>query len=265
MIEKLLKTPEYDLNYRIAGKGKPVVLIHGFGEDGRIWDSLIDHLKTQFQCIVPDLPGSGKSIIKIWDSSMDALAGSVRSILDHEKTPVVSMIGHSMGGYIALAFAEKYGELLNGLGLFHSSAFADTDEKKAARKKGIQFISQHGQGKFLEQSTPNLFSDSFKAKNPHKVQEFIAHFTNFQDNALVHYYEAMMQRPDRTEVLKKFQNPVLFIMGEHDTAIPLADGLKQCHIPHLSYIHILKNSGHLGMIEEPANSREILQKFLQEL
>jgi pimeloyl-ACP methyl ester carboxylesterase len=75
----------------------------------------------------------------------------------------------------------------------------------------------------------------------------------------------MMQRPDRTGILESFPHPVLFILGEHDTAIPLADGLKQCHIPRLSYIHILRNSGHMGMIEETAKSREILQKFLEDL
>ncbi len=175
------------------------------------------------------------------------------------------MIGHSMGGYISLAFAEKYSDRLSGLGLFHSSAFPDTEEKKITRKRGIQFIEEHGQAKFLEQATPNLFSKSFKEQHPDAVNEIIDHYTNFQDTALVHYYEAMMQRPDRTHILKNFLRPVLFILGEHDTAIPLADGLRQCHIPRLSYIHILRNSGHMGMIEETDKCRKILQKFLEDL
>lgn len=265
MMEKVLKSEEQEIFYRVTGNGKPVVFVHGFGEDGNIWDVMIKDLKNQYQCIIPDLPGSGKSVRKKGDWSMEGLAGAIKDILDHEKITVATVIGHSMGGYVTLALAEKYAERLNGFGLFHSSAYPDSEEKKATRRRGIQFIEDHGQIKFLEQATPNLFSDVFKAKYPQILNEIIDRYTNFQDDALVHYYEAMMQRPDRTQILKNFPGPVLFILGEHDTAIPLADGLKQCHIPRLSYIHILKNSGHMGMIEETDKCREILQKFLQDL
>ncbi len=262
---KVLVSREYEIFYRKIGSGNPVILIHGFGEDGNIWDLLVDKLKDQFQFIIPDLPGSGQSLMKKGDWSIDGLAGSIAAMMDNEKTASAPIIGHSMGGYIALAIAEKYPDHLSALGLFHSSAFADSEEKKATRKRAIEFIEEHGQAKFLEQSTPNLFSKMFKEENPQVVNEIIDRYTNFQDTALVHYYEAMMQRPDRTGILESFPHPVLFILGEHDTAIPLADGLKQCHIPRLSYIHILRNSGHMGMIEETAKSREILQKFLEDL
>jgi pimeloyl-ACP methyl ester carboxylesterase len=264
MIEKVLNSPEYEIFYRIAGTGKPVVFIHGFGEDGRVWDEMIYELKKQFQCIIPDLPGSGNSIMKTGDWSIEGLAEAVASVLDMEEIPVATMIGHSMGGYVTLAFAEKYPASVNGFALFHSSAFPDSGEKKETRKRGIQFIEQHGQIKFLEQATPNLFSQSSRSKKPGIVQQIIDRFTNFQDTALVHYYEAMMQRPDRTHILQSYPGSVLFIFGEHDTAIPLTDGLRQCHLPRLSYIHILKNSGHMGMIEETDKCREILQKFLHD-
>ena len=264
-MEKVLESAEYEIFYRKIGSGNPVVLIHGFGEDGAIWEELIDNLKDQYEFLIPDVPGSGRSVVKGGKWSIDDLAGSIAAILDHEQILSAPMIGHSMGGYIALAFAEKYPGRLNALGLFHSSAFADTEDKKTTRKRGIQFIEEHGQAKFLEQATPNLFSEIFREENPQVVTEIIDRYTNFQDTALVHYYEAMMQRPDRTQVLKNFSHPVLFILGEHDTAIPLADGLKQCHIPRLSYIHILRNSGHMGMVEEPIKSRGILQKFLEDL
>lgn len=264
-MEKVLVSQDHEIFYRVTGAGDPVVLVHGFGEDGRIWETLVDDLKEQYQFVIPDLPGSGKSIMKKGDWSIEGLAGSIAAVIDHEKISPAPMIGHSMGGYITLAFAEKYPGLSNGLGLFHSSAFADTEEKKATRKRGIQFIEEHGQAKFLAQATPNLFSKIFRDEHPQVVDEIIDRYTNFQDTALVHYYEAMMQRPDRTHILKNSLQPVLFILGEHDNAIPLADGLKQCHIPCLSYIHILRNSGHMGMIEEPVKCRTILQKFLEDL
>jgi pimeloyl-ACP methyl ester carboxylesterase len=262
MIEKVLQTGEHEIFYRVAGKGKPVVFIHGFGEDGRIWDVLVSDLKNKVTCIVPDLAGSGKSLIKNGGCSMEGLAECIKSIFDHEEIKTATVIGHSMGGYVTLAFAEKYSSLLQSFGLFHSSAFADSEEKKAVRRRGIQFIEEHGAVKFLEQSTTNLFSEDFKGSHPDIVTELISRYTNFQDGALVHYYEAMTQRPDRTHILKNFQGPVLFLLGEHDSAIPLADGLRQCHLASLSYIHILRNSGHMGMIEETDKCRGILQKFL---
>ena len=265
MTEHLIQTENYDISYRKKGSGKPVVFVHGFGEDGRIWDLVVEDLQNQFECIVPDIPGSGESVMKRGAWTMDSFADAIKLIFDKEQFSSATMIGHSMGGYITLAFAEKFADRLNGFGLFHSSAFADNEEKKSTRKRGIQFIEEHGAIKFLEQSTPNLFSDIFKTQHPETVEELVDKFTNFQDEALVHYYHAMMQRPDRTEILKNYPGPILFILGENDTAIPLADGLQQSHMPRLSYIHILRNSGHLGMIEETQKCREILQKFLQDI
>jgi pimeloyl-ACP methyl ester carboxylesterase len=262
--EKILETEEHKIFYRVMGSGKPVMLIHGFGEDGTIWDSLFPFLQN-YQCIVPDLPGSGKSQMRKGSWSIESFAETIRSILTHEEIKSIILIGHSMGGYISLAFAEKYPDLLQGFGLFHSSAFADNEEKKATRQRAIEFIQEHGATKFLEQATPKLFSEDFKTRNFPKIQEIIDRFTNFEDSALVHYYEAMMQRPDRTQVLKDFDGPVLFLLGEHDTTIPLSDGLKQCHMPRLAYIHILRHSGHMGMVEETDKCGEILIKFLQDL
>ena len=265
MREEILNTPSADIFYRVAGSGQPVLLIHGFGEDGRVWNSLLESLSRDFLLIVPDLPGSGHSKMKGGDWSMEALAETVRAITLREDLKAFTVIGHSMGGYVALALAEKYPTILKGLGLFHSTAFADSEEKKITRKRGIQFIEDHGQLKFLEQATPNLFSETSKATKPHVISDLIEIFTNFQEGALVHYYEAMMDRPDRTHILKNHPGPVMFILGESDTAVPLADGLKQSHLPRLSYIHILRNSGHMGMIEETDKCREILQKFLHDL
>jgi pimeloyl-ACP methyl ester carboxylesterase len=170
-----------------------------------------------------------------------------------------------MGGYITLALVEKYKNKVSAFGLFHSSAFADGEEKKAARQKGIEFIQQHGAFEFLKNSTANLFSPLTKENNPASVQAQIDSLSNYSAAALVSYLEAMMQRPDRTEILRKAAVPVLFIMGKYDNAVPLEDGLKQCHFPEKSYIHILQLSGHLGMLEEPENSNRILDEFLQEI
>jgi pimeloyl-ACP methyl ester carboxylesterase len=249
--------------YRCTGNGKPVILIHGFGEDGEIWNQQAAHLSNNYKVIVPDLPGSGKSEM-IDDMSMEGMAEEIHSIIHEEDIDACPVIGHSMGGYIALALAESYYNHVSALGLFHSTSFADSDEKKEARRKGIAFINQHGAFPFLKNTIPNLYATHSIDETPELPAQQIAAAHNFSAPALVSYYEAMMQRPDRTNVLKADKRPVLFVMGKYDTAVPLADGLKQCHLPEKSYIHILQNSGHMGMVQEPDAANEILEKFLLE-
>jgi pimeloyl-ACP methyl ester carboxylesterase len=253
--------------YRIEGKGQPVVLVHGFAEDGTVWENQVEFLKNKYQLIIPDLPGSGQSSSFDYAQddaswSMEYFATCIRAILDKEQIPVVSMIGHSMGGYITLAFADAWPERLRSFGLFHSTAFADNEEKKTARRRGIEFIQQNGPAKFLAQSIPNLFSERTKKEQPELVGKLLARFTNFIGQSLVNYYQAMMVRPDRTHVLKNFPRPVLFIMGKHDTAVPYEQGLQQCYMPGLSYIHTLEHSGHMGMWEEPVRSNDLVDAFL---
>ena len=249
--------------YQAIGTGKPVILVHGFGENGDIWENQAAYLKDQYQLIIPDLPGSGQSDL-INDMSIEGMAETIHAIIHEEKIETCPVIGHSMGGYILLALVEKYWNHVSTFGLFHSTAYADSEEKKSARHKGIDFINRHGAFEFLKNTTPNLFSQKTKDENPELITEFIAGLDNFSAPALVSYYEAMMKRPDRTEILQKARVPVLFIMGKYDNAVPPEDGLQQCHLPEKSYIYVLRNSGHLGMLEEKDKSNEILDKFLLE-
>ena len=250
--------------YRVFGKGKKVMLIHGFPETGHVWEKQVEGLESKFQLILPDLPGSGHSSI-IDDMSMEGMADVLRAIIENESSPgkpePIPVIGHSMGGYIALALADKYPGHVSGLGLFHSTAYADSEEKKATRRKGIGFIRQHGTAEFLKTTVPNMFAPATKAENQSLIDKFLQDSNNFSPDSLVSYYEAMMKRPDRTAVLQKARFPVLFIMGENDSIIPLSDGLKLCSLPEKSYIHILRKSGHMGMWEEPAHTNEILEQF----
>lgn len=262
MQERYFTANDLSIYYRVEGEGDPVMLIHGFGEDGEIWNTTIEGLKSRYRLIVPDLPGSGKSKGNIENKSMEDFAGYIHQILEKENITSCAMIGHSMGGYITLAFAEKYPEILNKFGLFHSTAFADSDEKKEARKKNIEFISKHGSEKFLRQSVPNLFADEFKKLHPQEVESFISRHSNFSAQSLMFYTEAMMNRKDRIDVLKTFNKPVLFIMGEFDTAVPLEQGLRQCSIPEFSYIYVCAHSGHMGMMEEPEFCQKAIQEFL---
>jgi pimeloyl-ACP methyl ester carboxylesterase len=273
MTHKSISIQNKQVQYTVSGEGNPVVLVHGFGEDSDVWRYQLEDLSKDYQLIIPDLPGSGKSEM-IEDMSIEGLADCVKEIVDHELLKVLPpsggkglggaiIIGHSMGGYITLALAAKYPDLLQGFGLFHSTAFADSDEKKTARRRSIEFIQTHGSDEFIRQSTPNLFTEAYRIKNNAILEDMMARYSNFDPLALIAYYEAMIQRPDRTAVLKSFNKPVLFIIGKNDKAIPFEDSMKQCHLPQLASVQILEKAAHMGMWEEKEKSSQALLSFLR--
>jgi pimeloyl-ACP methyl ester carboxylesterase len=269
MTKKQFRLQHRQASYSVAGTGQPVVLVHGFAEDSNVWIEQLTALAENYLLIIPDLPGSGLSELQE-DMSIEGMAEYVKNIVDHElpnqkQENSIIMIGHSMGGYITLAFAEKYAARLQAFGLFHSTAFADGEEKKAARRKSIEFIQTHGSYEFIKQSTPNLFTEDYRIKNSAALADMIARYANFDQRALVAYYEAMIQRPDRTAVLRLFNKPVLFLIGKNDKAIPFEDSMKQCHIPQLATVDILEASAHMGMWEEKEKTNQALLSFLQQV
>lgn len=263
MTESFITIDAKKIYYRSYGSGNPVLLIHGFGEDGTVWHETAKLLAHKHRVIVPHLPGSGKTELSD-DMSIEGMAGIIYQLLQQsDSSNKWVVIGHSMGGYITLALAEKYPQWLAGIGLVHSTAYADTAEKKQVRQRGIEFIRNNGSAAFLKQSIPNLFAPDFRTANGAFVNAFIEQYNYFSEAALIAYYEAMMARPDRTEVLKSFAKPVLFIIGKHDNAVPYADSLQQTHLPVLSHIHILQSSAHMGFLEEPVKTNRALASFLE--
>ena len=251
------------IHYSVYGEGEPVVLVHGFAEDSTVWRNQVPFLQQEFTLIIPDLSGSGSSEM-VPDMSIEGLAEVIYETMQAENIDSCPVIGHSMGGYITLALAEKYRNHVSAIGLFHSSAFADSEEKKTNRQKGISFIKEHSAQEFLKTMIPTLFAPQTKEKMPAIIREQLAGIHNFSPEALVSYYEAMMSRPDRTEILRKATVPVMFMIGKADAAVPAADSLKQAHLPEISYIHMLTDSGHMGMLEEPEKTNTLLKKFLTE-
>jgi pimeloyl-ACP methyl ester carboxylesterase len=261
-VDKTITRGPHTLFYRDEGNGLPVILLHGFAEDGSIWNKAAEQLKNNYRLLIPDLPGSGRSSALTDDTSMEKMAEDVLLLLDREDLQHCVLIGHSMGGYVSLAFAEKYSQRLKGLGLFHSTAYADTEEKISARRKSIEFIKKNGSAAFIRQSTPNLFAGETRENHPKLINEMIDRYSGFAPDSLVYYYEAMIRRPDRTAVLEQTKSPVLFVIGSHDQTVPPQQVVQQSHIPALSHIHILNHSGHAGMLEEPGRSYRTLQSYL---
>lgn len=279
-MQKLFSWHSATISYRVEGKGKPVILLHGFGEDSTIWNQQVAYLQEYCLLIIPDLPGSGKSSLLSRELgekdsitpdsklltpnfvSIDDYADCIQALLQYEQISCCTMLGHSMGGYITLAFAEKYPMLLNGFGLIHATAFADTEEKKKTREKGIAMMEAYGAHAFLKTTIPNLFGKLFKQTHPEKINELITEAKAFTKEALQQYYRAMILRPNRAPVLKSNPLPVLFVMGTEDVAAPMQEVLLQTHLPNNSYIHILQDTGHMGMWEAPAQLNALLLAFI---
>lgn len=251
-MEKTFEYKTAKISYTRQGTGPVICLVHGFGEDRSVFDCQVNALKDKYCLLVTDLPGSGVS--ELWEdneATMENFAACLYALLQHEQVSHCIMLGHSMGGYITLAFAAHYPEALLGFGLVHSTAFADSIEKIETRRKAIGVIKEYGAYSFLKNTMPNLFSAGFKQQQPAIVESLVEKGSSFSVEALTLYYEAMMKRPDRTEVLKNAQQPVLFILGTEDTAAPLNDLLQQVHLPKVSQVNILSGIGHMGMLEAP--------------
>lgn len=274
-----------NITYRIEGIGRPVVLLHGFGEDSHIWDAQVSFLKDHCLLIIPDLPGSGESSLLSLESkvlsfelteketqnpkpktqndiSIQDYADSIHALLEHENITNAVMLGHSMGGYITLTFAQKYPAQLTAFGLVHSTAYADNDEKKKNRERSIAMIEEYGAHAFLKTTIPNLFGALFKEKHPEKVEELVLASQAFSKEALQQYTRAMMNRPDMTDVLKSNRLPVLFVIGTEDVAAPMKDMLEQTQLTPHPYIHVLQNIGHMGMWEATNEMNELLLAFI---
>lgn len=265
-----LKTPYYSLHYRIIGKGQPVFLVHGYGEDSRIWNNQIETLSAFCQLIVLDLPGSGQSVITSkgmseWlpELSMDDLAECLHEIVHAEDLAPAVVLGHSMGGYIALSFARHYPNHLKALGLVHSTAYADSEEKKSVRLKSMEFIRENGGHALFKTTMVNLFGEAFRSSNSAAIQELVEATKAFDPQVLIAYTRAMMLRPDQSDLLSYMRQPVLFIAGPEDIAAPLTDLKQQATIPNKSYLKVMEGVGHMGMLEAPSEMNRHLSGFIQ--
>ena len=249
------------INYRKMGTGPVVVLLHGFPESGTLWKNIWDDLAASCTLIIPDLPGSGNTKLE-GDTGLDEMATQVKTILDKEGIDKAVVAGHSMGGYVAFAFADMYPACVSGLSLIHSTPLADDDERKKIRVKSIDLIRKGGKDLFISQMVPNLFGDTFKLSHPEVVKEMIGEALKMTDDSMINYYNAMMQRPDRTKVLDWAFFPVQWIIGMHDNIISYKKILEQCYRSGINFVSFYNNCGHMSMFEAPEQLTIDLQRFI---
>lgn len=248
-------------SYYTSGRGKPVLLMHGFAEDHSIWSHQIQSLSEKYYVIAPDLFGTNKSAhLEREKISIVDYATAIKEIIIAEQIDKLIMIGHSMGGYITIAYYKLYSEDLIAIGLVHSSIFADDEIKKELRSRAIDFIRENGSKAFLKTSIPGLFHDIQKHESD--IKHLIQKSDCISEKSLIQQYQAMRERPDQSQLLSESKIPVMYIAGINDQAVPFSVSQKQFHVSPISYVKLLKKSAHMGMIEETENVNSYLSFFI---
>jgi pimeloyl-ACP methyl ester carboxylesterase len=256
------QTTSHFLAYNVAGEGKPLVLVHGFCESHQIWQNILPALTEKYLVIAVDLGGFGGSADLLpHPTTTESLAEQIKDLLWHLGIDQAVWIGHSLGGYVSLAFAEKYPAQVKGLGLIHSTALPDSEDKKKVRQKVIDFVEKNGVKPFIDDFVEPLF---YYKRHPelqasiHTVQQ-IAVQTPLK--TVVEVTKAMRDRPDRTHVLTQAKYPVLLAIGREDGAVPFETYIPQLTLASDTLVHIWDETAHMGMYERPEETRKLLRYF----
>jgi pimeloyl-ACP methyl ester carboxylesterase len=249
------------VSFSDQGKGRVVVLLHGFLGSKEIWEKNIPHLSKTFRVIAIDLPGHGQTDCFGYVHSMELMAKCVKKVMDHLRLKKYVIIGHSMGGYAALAFAELFPEYLCGLCLCHSTALPDTEEKKKDRNRAIKLVKANKRV-YTKDTIKNLFA----TKNLKYLKEEIAFATAIAQavpkQGAVAALEGMKDRPNRDIILGMVSYPVMMIIGEHDNILPYEALLEQSETIRDKTVLLLEHDGHFGFLESPLVVNKALKKFI---
>ena len=249
-----------NISFNVKGKGRAIVLLHGFLESKEIWSSYAEKLSRVYKVIMVDLPGHGHSDCFGYVHHMELMAQSVKAVLDSLHLRRYILVGHSMGGYAALAFAELYTENLKGLLLFHSTALADSREKKRDRERAIEFVKKNPEV-YAREATKKLFSPLNADLFRDKVEFAQSISTTTSQQGIIAALEGMKIRKNKEGVLRQANYPVMFIAGKLDNTI-LYEKIKPLFAHEKNtYTQTLENAGHMGFFEAETETVRSTKKF----
>ena len=246
-----------EIHFKERGKGFPLILIHGFCETNEIWDSFAERLSSDFRVITPDLPGFGKSPLPNKEISLIGVAATLNNWLHQIEIRECLVIGHSLGGYVTLSMVAQEPALIAGFGLFHSTTFPDSEEKKQNRNKVFDFVDKNGVLPFVDTFVSGLF---YRQDNPF-IEKVHSIASQTRKETLMAYTLAMRDRPDSTSLLTSYEGDSFFLAGRYDSLIPYSVIEEQSRISRRSVLQILENSGHMGMFEDVETAYKAVQSF----
>jgi pimeloyl-ACP methyl ester carboxylesterase len=250
------------ISYIDSGKGTPVVLLHGYLETSEIWDPFAEQLSERFRVISIDLPGHGMSGSYGSSNTMESMANLVKELLDSLNIRKAFLTGHSLGGYVTLAFLELFPDSLLGYCLFHSQPFPDTPENIEKRMREIALVKEGKKEIFYPDNISRMFASSNLERFPVALRRSLEIAGGLKDEGIIAVLNGMMTRPSRLEVMEAGRVPCLWILGTRDNYIPCDAIQKRVKLPSNAKVVVLENSGHLGFIEEEHKSLEVLSEFI---
>jgi len=233
------------------GKGDTLVLLHGFLEDQSIWQKVVNHLLGKYQLLLIDLPGHGKTPVTNEICSMQCMAKAVSEVLNREKIDKATLIGHSLGGYVALSCLQYFPEKFNGICLVNSTTDADSPERLENRDRAIQVIAQN-KNLFIRSAIPCLFNQDGLEEHRNTVNRLISLACRMSGKSIISVIEGMKIRYNSEQILANYQGKKLWVMGEKDNLLPLKNVkniAKRTNTPFL-----VLPDGHMSPIE---NSTEL--------
>lgn len=228
-------------------------LIHGHGVDASIWDSIYADLALETPVFKPDFAYMTNH------RTIEAYAEDLYAQLQIAQVEKVILVGHSMGGYIALAFAEQHPDSVHGLVLYHSTALADDENRREVRKQAINELKANGSAPFIRKQLPNMVAPDFPGE---KIQQLIDRFVDLPAEALIAGMGAMATRPDRTHVLREASYPILLVLGRKDQIIAHDKAAELAKLSNGIRVETIDNAGHLSMVEQPGESFQIIKAFV---
>lgn len=244
-----------ELFYTSKGIGNPLVFIHGFLESSKIWEPFAEELSKKRQVICIDLPGHGKSGVINTVHTMELFAEAVQAVLQHLGIEKITLVGHSMGGYVSLAFCQKFPDLTQSLVLLNSSPLPDSEEKKISRDKAIALVRKNKKA-FVKMAVSNLVTKESNLKFEKEMKKLIEDALSFSEEGIISALEGMKIRTDRTQVLKAFQGPKYIVASIQDPVInyeEIQQIARQCDCTLTSL-----PDGHLSFLENRAKVSEFL-------
>lgn len=251
-----------DCAYRVYGSGPDVILIHGLCDSGEAWEKLVPGLARHCRVLIPDLPGYGHSQ-PFTDNNfaLENLQQAVFALADTEGMDRFTVIGHSMGGYTALAMLEAQPERIQALCLFHSTSRGDTDEKKKGRDKSIRVLHKN-RDLFFREVFKNLFNEARLEQFMPIVRHMYEQSARIATDTVVNTLLALRDRKDRYALLQKAGIPVSYFIGRHDNVLPADTLIAEAESLGVPY-HVSEISGHMAFHESPNEAENYLLTFLE--
>ncbi|MHC5202022.1 alpha/beta hydrolase [Myroides sp. LJL119] len=256
MKEQLFHYPNNSLFYKDQGKGECIVFLHGFLENSKIWDFYMDSLLVDHRTISIDLPGHGKSSSMPGPYHINDVADQIFELLQQLKLSKVSIVGHSMGGYIALAFGKLYPEFVKKLILVNSTAKADSNSKKIQRDRTIQLI-KNNKDTFIQLAINNQFTPVSKKIFVHQIDRLLVQAKKIKEQDIIWALMAIKNRENHDIQLYNAPFPIIFILGKSDTIIDYNESCQ--HIEDTNTILFTLESGHMPYIEAKDELMQSLQ------